>query len=301
METFPKNRYLGNVLLLGMLLGGLAIAGAPADTWAQSASGKIGFVIAANGQVSITSKTAVPRQAALRQGVFPRDVIGTGPDSSAKVLFDDNTLLNVAENSRVEITEYIYDPDTAKRSTILKMAQGKLKVLVAEFYAATGSRFEVHTPTSVAAARGTEYVVFTSLVNGVTVTTVAVTSGSVTVTAGGRSVTVPAGSFTTAAAGAAPAPPAPTSSSPAVQSQAAKAEVKTAPAVVGQVQVAMAQQAQAAQSAIAGAPGTAAAPAATSTAVPALPGGISKTMGTTNTPCTFVSGSGFVPLGCVQK
>lgn len=297
MQPFSINRFLGNALLLGLILGGLVIAGMPADAWAQNGKGQIGFVIAANGQVSIISKEAVARQASLRQGVFPHDVIKTGTDSSAKVLFDDNTLLSVTENSQVEITEYIYDPDTAKRSTILKMAQGKLKVLIAEFYAATGSRFEVHTPTAVAAARGTEYVVFTSVVGGQTVTTVAVTSGSVTVTSGGVSVTVPAGSFTTAAPNAPPAPPAPTSSNSSVQSQAAKAEVKTAPAVVGAVQIAMAQQAQAAQQAIAGGP--AGAPAAAPPAVPALPGGISQTMGTTSTPCTVVSASGNQPLGCV--
>ena len=298
MQTSPQNSYLGNMLLMGLLLGGFAMAGMPADAWAQNGKGQSGFVIAANGQVSITSKEAVARQASLRQGVFQHDVIKAGADSSAKVLLDDNTLLSVTENSQVEITEYIYDPDTAKRSTILKMAQGKLKVLVAEFYAATGSRFEIHTPAAVAAARGTEYVVFTSLVNGQTVTTVAVTSGSVTVTSGGVSVTVPAGSFTTAAPNAPPAPPAATSSNASVQSQAAKAEVKTAPAVVGAVQIAMAQQAQAAQQAIAGGTaGTAAAPPA----VPSLPGGISTTMGTTNTPCTFVSGSGNVPLGCIPQ
>lgn len=288
-------------LLLLVLIGVIATWGS-SESWAQNTNGQIGFVIAANGTVTVASQNATPRPASLRQHVFPSDTITTGPEASAKVLFDDNTILNVMENSQVEIAEYVYDPETAKRSTIFRLVQGQIKVLVADFYAATGSRFEIHTPTTVAAARGTEYVVFTSLVNGVPVTTVAVTSGSVTVTAGDQTVTVAAGSFTTVAAGAAPVTPAPTNAAPAVQNAVAMAEVKTAPAVVGQVQIAMAQTTAQQVTAIAavtgGTPLAAVAAPAAVPSVPSVPSGISQTMGTTTTPCTVVSASGNVPLGC---
>lgn len=296
-------------LLLLVLIGVIATWGS-SESWAQNTNDQIGFVIAANGTVTIASQNATPRPASLRQQVFPNDTITTGPDASAKVLFDDNTILNVMENSQVEITQYVYDPETAKRNTIFSLGQGQIKVLVPDYYAATGSRFEIHTPTTVAAAlgtesaaRGTEYVVFTSPVNGVTATTVAVTSGSVTVTAGDQSAIVAAGSFTTVDGGAAPASPAPTSAAPAVQNAVANAEVKTAPAVVGQVQIAMAQttaqQAAAIAAVNSGVPVAAVAAPAAVPSVPSVPSGISQTMGTTTTPCTVVSASGNVPLGCI--
>lgn len=43
--------------------------------------------------------------------VFLNDVIETGPDSKAHILFIDDTELTLGENARLEIDEYIFDPD----------------------------------------------------------------------------------------------------------------------------------------------------------------------------------------------
>lgn len=224
------------------LVGALTFAWGAAEALAQQSKEGIGFVIASNGAVTITSKTAGPRPASLRQNVFPHDVIKTGPNSTAKILFDDNTILNVTEDSQIEITEYVYDPASKQRRTVFNMLQGRVKALVAGFYASTNSRFEIRTPTAVAAARGTEYVVWTFVQNGQVFTGIAVTTGSVTVTnAAGVSVTVSAGQYTTTSASTPPSTPAPTSSAPAnVQAQMKGAEVKTDSTVITLVNTTMA-------------------------------------------------------------
>lgn len=300
-----------------------ASLGVATSAWAQNKSSYIGFVIAVEGPVSITTSDAAPRKAGLRQEVHPNDVIITGPKAATKILFDDNTLLNVSENTRIEITEYIYDPKTAKRSTIFRMLKGKVMAVIAEFYAATNSRFEIHTPTAVASARGTQYVVWTFVQKGENFTGVAVTAGSVTVThQSGQSVIVPAGQYTTMSPKSAPTPPASISGNSQVQQQVQKSEVKTDATVIAQVKIA--QQIQAAQQAqtlaavfecgqytkkqdgdrtttyqgsCTGAVAATAAPATPPAAVLGA-GGISKEMGTTNTPCTVISASGNLPLGC---
>src|SRR5207247_5895166 len=70
------------------------------------------------------------------------------------------SMLTVGENSRVEVNEFIYDPANDQRSTVLRLVQGKARALVGKLFAGLGSRFEVHTPTAVAAARGTYFVVW---------------------------------------------------------------------------------------------------------------------------------------------
>ena len=224
------------------LVSALTLVWGAAEAQAQQSKEGIGFVIASNGSVTITSEVAGARPASLRQNVYPHDVIRTGPNSTAKVLFDDNTILNVTEDTQIEITEYVYDPASKQRRTVFNMLQGRMKAIVAGFYAATNSRFEIRTPTAVAAARGTEYVVWTFVQNGQVFTGIAVTTGSVTVTnSAGQTVTVSAGQYTTTSAATPPSPPASTASAPPnVQAQMKGADVKTDSTVIALVNTTMA-------------------------------------------------------------
>ena len=121
----------------------------------------IGLFTALRGTVNDTHP-GQPRSTAVkvRDDVLFKDLIETQRESRTKALFQDDTLLTLGENSRVEITEYVYDPANNRRSTVVKLAQGKLRALVGRVFEGAGSKFEVHTPTAVAAARGTYFVVW---------------------------------------------------------------------------------------------------------------------------------------------
>jgi len=121
----------------------------------------IGFYMAVIGKATAIhagQPAAVPVK--LRESVYFKDVIETQADSRAKALFEDDSILTVGESSRVEVNEYIYDPANNQRSTILRLFQGKARALVGRLFAGLGSRFEVHTPGAVVAARGTYFVVW---------------------------------------------------------------------------------------------------------------------------------------------
>jgi hypothetical protein len=146
------------VLLLGI---GTTVA----FGWPVGAQGltqqAIGFYLTVIGKptvVHVGQPAAMPVK--LRESVYFKDVIETQADSRAKALFEDDSILTVGENSRVEVSEYIYDPANNQRSSVLRMIQGKARALVGKLFAGMGSRFEVHTPTAVAAARGTYFVVW---------------------------------------------------------------------------------------------------------------------------------------------
>src|SRR3989441_11635821 len=146
------------VLLLG-------IGATLATGWPVGAQGltqqAIGLYMAIIGKVTVAhvgQPVAVPVK--LREDVYFKDVIETQASSRAKALFQDDSILTVGENSRVEVSEYIYDPANNQRSTILRLFQGKARALVGKLFAGRGSRFEIHTPTAVATARGTYFVVW---------------------------------------------------------------------------------------------------------------------------------------------
>ena len=220
------------VLLLGI---GMTLAiGWPAGVQGLTQQA-VGLYMAVVGKVTVAhvgQPAAMPVK--LQESVYFKDVIETQADSRAKALFDDDSILTVGESSRVEVSEYIYDSANDQRSTVLRLVQGKARALVGKLFAGLGSRFEVHTPTAVAAARGTYFVVWieekasqkigmseTGTVRPVSLQGLEVAelqaggtgvanignSGNVAFTSGGQTVVVPPGNYAFAPPGMPPFAP----------------------------------------------------------------------------------------------
>ncbi len=192
---------------LGMAIVMVTLCLSPSLVWAQDASDEgIGLFTAVQGAVTVTHPRAADTLPVnLHDEVLFKDVIQTRHESRTKAFFEDDSILTVGEKSRVEITEYIYDPDRNLRRTVVKLAQGRLRALVAKVFNGPGSAFEIHTPTAVAAARGTYFVVWVE--NGVTGIVNIGNSGRVDFTSEGKTVTVAPGEYSVAAAGEPPAQP----------------------------------------------------------------------------------------------
>lgn len=130
-------------------------------------SKSIGTFMAVIGNIGITHPgTNEKITVKLRDTVFFKDIIETIEKSKAKVLFVDDTILNIGERTKIEITEHIFDPEKDKRSTIIKLIDGKVRALVGRFFSGPDSKFEIHTPTAVAAARGSYGIVWVAEVEG---------------------------------------------------------------------------------------------------------------------------------------
>jgi hypothetical protein len=120
----------------------------------------IGVFTGIYGTVSVTQAgTQDPLPVSVRDPVHFLDRIATAADSRMRALLDDDTLLSLAEDSQLEITEHIYDPEAGQRIAILKLVRGAVRALVSKMPGA-GSKFEIHTDTGIAAARGTYFVVW---------------------------------------------------------------------------------------------------------------------------------------------
>jgi hypothetical protein len=178
------------------------------DAHAAGNEPAVGIFTTVKGAVAV-QHTGAPRahRAKYQDNVILRDVIQTDLSAYAKALLEDDTLLSVAENSRVEITEHVYNPEQNFRSTIVHLAEGTVRALVGGVFKAPGSRFEVHTSTAIAAARGTYFIVW---LEGARTTGMANIGdkGDVAFTAGGETVVVKPGYYSIAIDGLAPIPPA---------------------------------------------------------------------------------------------
>lgn len=100
-------------------------------------------------------KRAVPVKKGDRLDVG--DIVRTKSQSRAQISFVDGSKVNMAQNSRVEIKEFSYKPEKKERKSLLRAFRGKIRALIPKFFLGDDSKFEVETPTAVAAVRGTDF------------------------------------------------------------------------------------------------------------------------------------------------
>ena len=213
------------LILCLYLIGGYALPAAAEN------DDSVGVVVAVQGTVTMQPATMTP-PVRLRpfDELGPLSILDSQLSSRCKVLYTDDSLVTLGENSRLEITEQTYQAGSDQRAFVAHLIRGAVRALVARSFEGGNSTYEIHAGTSVATARGTYFVVW---LNGEQTTTdnrkpdrrfqydeggfdtegasgVANIgrNGNVAFTSGGATVLVLPGQFSIALPGAAPTTPA---------------------------------------------------------------------------------------------
>lgn len=119
----------------------------------------VGAVVAYTGDVFVYHKEdSLGVTVSGIEGIFPNDLVVTTEGARAKILFNDDSVLSIGEDSRLEVKEFELEEKKHKRVARLKLSKGKLRALVARRFSGEGSKFEVETKTAVAEVRGTEFI-----------------------------------------------------------------------------------------------------------------------------------------------
>ncbi len=154
---------------LGLFLSAGMCAGV-----AHAAGEAVSTMIAIKGMTFIERDSA-ERPAKVKDAVLLVDTVTTREAAKAKMLFIDDSVLTLGEKTKVVVKEYVYSKERGGTS-IFNLLDGKMRVVVGK------AKFEVHTPTAVAAARGTVILIETGIRNGVSFTDVISIEGEVVVT-----------------------------------------------------------------------------------------------------------------------
>jgi len=133
----------------------LFIPGLPGMSLAKD---DVGTVAAVRGRV-IIQRDQKETEAKVKDGILMKDTVSTAEASRAKLLFIDDSVLTLGEKSKVVIKEFIYSKEKGGKS-IFNLLDGKMRSVVGK------TSFEVHTPTAVAAARGTLLLFWVHMVDG---------------------------------------------------------------------------------------------------------------------------------------
>jgi ferric-dicitrate binding protein FerR (iron transport regulator) len=138
-----------------------------------TAAQDVGSMVTLRGKAQI-QRGEETLDAKLRDGIVLKDTIETGDRSRAKILFIDESMLTLASKSRASIENFVYSKAEGGAS-IFNLLDGKMRTVVGK------TAFEVHTPTSVAAARGTVIEFFVGEKDGKPFTVITCLEGTVNI------------------------------------------------------------------------------------------------------------------------
>lgn len=126
-----------------------------------------GKVTNIDGRVDVTASGQPAKALSIGDTVNVGDVIRTKSASKCEIMWNDGSIARLAENSRLQVTEFNLTKE--KRSVSFSLFRGKMHNIVTSvtqlFGAKGSSKYEVHTPTSVCGVRGTTF--FAYFQNGV--------------------------------------------------------------------------------------------------------------------------------------
>ncbi|MDO8527929.1 MAG: FecR family protein [Deltaproteobacteria bacterium] len=115
----------------------------------------IGQVVDFKGIATITTSGQKPVQASFKQPIYLNDVLETKNEAAIKVMFIDDTLLTVKENTKTLLTEFLYHPEAKERKAVFNVLTGKVRTIVSRFFG-TDQQIKIKTPNAVAGIRGTD-------------------------------------------------------------------------------------------------------------------------------------------------
>jgi FecR protein len=153
--------------------------------------------------------------------IGPLSILESQKGSRCKVLYTDDSLLTLGDNSRLEVVEQSYEVGGDQRAFVAHLSRGSVRALVTRQFEGGNSTFEIDAGTSAVTARGTYFVTWVNgkppagkrameegmEMEGASGVANIGRDGNVAFTSGGATVLVLPGQFSIALPGAPPSMP----------------------------------------------------------------------------------------------
>lgn len=124
----------------------------PVLAWAEAAIGHVAFV---KGAASIQHVSSGAAAAKFGADIFQMDTVST-QDGEIKILFVDKTMLILGADSKVLITEHVYNPKSGVRKSLFSIVKGTVRAIVDQAGKLRENDVRLQTTTAVAGIRGTD-------------------------------------------------------------------------------------------------------------------------------------------------
>jgi hypothetical protein len=173
------------------ILSGFILVVAAMAAWSQAATAqKIGVDSAVRNDVSGIQGGAA-RPLSNGSDVSANERIRTGQQSTAQLLFLDQTSLSVGAQSEVVLDRFVYDPNRGNGKVVINAGVGAFRFVSG---AQKSSSYEIRTPVATIGVRGTViHWIVKQISPGVYWAVFFVRQGEITINFGGKTFTLKAG------------------------------------------------------------------------------------------------------------
>jgi hypothetical protein len=118
---------------------------------------QVGQVATIQGIAMVTRGNAASSRLKVSDGIYKKDALQTGANSSLGVTFDDETTLSLTANAGIVVDDFVYEEGGKRNSAVFNIARGTV-AFVASLVAKNGN-MTISTPTATLGIRGTTGVV----------------------------------------------------------------------------------------------------------------------------------------------
>lgn len=142
-------------------LTAFALLGAPfafALDAVEQAGKPVAAVAAVTGSVSVQRGEEIQR-AFVNRSLYVRDSISTGDNGSIKIIFTDDSIVDLGPGSQFEVESFEHT-QAQTRTGVLTLIYGRLRALISKSFSSS-SKLDVRSGEVVMGVRGTEFVVNT--------------------------------------------------------------------------------------------------------------------------------------------
>ncbi len=128
----------------------------PFRVWADA----VGHIVKVEGSADISRDGQPAETAVQNMPVYKGDIIRTKSKSGTEIRFTDDSIIQIGENARIQISEYLFKEKTVQAG--ITLFRGKIRSIVnktRKLFGLSGTnRFEVRTETAVVGVRGTDFI-----------------------------------------------------------------------------------------------------------------------------------------------
>ena len=115
----------------------------------------VGKVTEQTGPTEIVrNKNSIPSK--VGSGVEMNDTIVTAK-AKAKLTFEDNTTVNITEQSKLVVDDFVYDPKKDSGKLAMKVVMGTARYASGQIAKTNPQQVAINTPTATVAVRGTDF------------------------------------------------------------------------------------------------------------------------------------------------
>lgn len=91
--------------------------------------------------------------------LYPGDTVTTKSNGKISFVMNDDSVMTLAPNTTMVLNESVFDPAVKRRTSLINLISGKARFFVKKFADFQHSTFKVRTKTSIAAVRGSDFII----------------------------------------------------------------------------------------------------------------------------------------------